>query len=260
MAIHDWTRVDAGTWHAFHLHWLSALARDLNNGRLPDGYYADPERLEPDVLTLEEASHEIMDDEDDDGGAWDEHADGGGGTAVATAPARTVAAAPGLSLRRSAPAAAEYAAKTRHIAVRHASGDRLVALLELASPGNKDRPAAVESFARKAADALRSGVHVSLIDLFPPRRHEPPAGLCGAVADAAGFEPFDWPADKPLGVAAFEAARPPNLYAEPLAVADELPDLPLFYKRGRHVDVPLAATYAAAWEATPRRWRKVIEG
>lgn len=40
MAIHDWTRVDAGLFHDFHLSWIAALRNRLNKGVLPEGYYA----------------------------------------------------------------------------------------------------------------------------------------------------------------------------------------------------------------------------
>src|SRR5438128_7286812 len=54
--IHDWTRVDAGIFHAFHHDWITEIARALNRGLLPPGYYALPEQIaggrEPDVLTL----------------------------------------------------------------------------------------------------------------------------------------------------------------------------------------------------------------
>ena len=251
--IHDWTRVDAGTWHAFHHRWISAIERTLNGGVLPDGYYADPERqappYAPDVLALEEASHEIMRSADDDG-------DDDRGTAVAVAP-------PKLSLSRHVgESLAVYAGLRRTVAVRHERGDRLVALLELTSPANKDRPASVKAFTDKAVDTLGAGVHVSAIDLFPPRRPDGPAGLVGAVSLAAGGGELDPTPGRPLMVGAFESAPPgrlANLYAEPLAVGDVLPDLPLFYRPGRYVNVPLAATYAAAWEVTPPRWRRVIE-
>src|SRR5438552_15581879 len=56
MPVHDWTRVDAGTFHGFHTAWLTHLSEALNAGRLPKGYYALPEhhggRLIADVLTL----------------------------------------------------------------------------------------------------------------------------------------------------------------------------------------------------------------
>ena len=35
MPIHDWTRVDAGIFHAFHLSWIAEIARVLNRGQLP---------------------------------------------------------------------------------------------------------------------------------------------------------------------------------------------------------------------------------
>src|SRR5262249_41299321 len=57
MPIHDWTRVNAGTFHDFHHEWISTLKRALNGGLLPADYYAMAEQiaggLHPDVLTLE---------------------------------------------------------------------------------------------------------------------------------------------------------------------------------------------------------------
>ena len=259
MGIHDWTRVEAGVWHGFHLAWLAEFRRVLNGGLLPDGYYADAEQramgYEPDVLALEESSHELMGDAPDDQGNEDNEGDddGGGGTATATL------ARPRMSVVAASDSAAWYASRRRTIAVRRANGDRLVAMLELASPGNKDRPAAVDAFAAKAADALRAGVHLAVLDLFPPRRFDGPGGLVGAVAEAAEFAPLALPAGRPLCVGSFEAGRPTRLYAEPLAVGDSPPPLPLFLAAGRWVDVPLADPYAAAWSATPRRWRDVID-
>ena len=57
MPIHDWTRVTAGTWHAFHLAWIAEIQLALNGGLLPDDYYALAEQiagpLGPDVLALQ---------------------------------------------------------------------------------------------------------------------------------------------------------------------------------------------------------------
>src|SRR5205807_1734410 len=56
MPIHDWTRVDAGIFHAFHHDWITEVSRVLNRGLLPAEYYALPEQiaggLGPDVLPL----------------------------------------------------------------------------------------------------------------------------------------------------------------------------------------------------------------
>ena len=40
MPIHDWTRVDAGVFHDFHLMWVCGLSRFFNSGGLPAGYYS----------------------------------------------------------------------------------------------------------------------------------------------------------------------------------------------------------------------------
>jgi hypothetical protein len=57
MPVHDWTRVDAGIFHAFHQQWIIAISNALNTGILPEDYYALPEQhaagFGPDVLTLQ---------------------------------------------------------------------------------------------------------------------------------------------------------------------------------------------------------------
>src|SRR5437868_7352217 len=78
MPVHDWTRVDAGLFHAFHHGWVEELARALNSGLLPADYFALPEQNIrgpiPDVLTLKLAPGNR------------ESAESRGGVAVATRP------------------------------------------------------------------------------------------------------------------------------------------------------------------------------
>jgi hypothetical protein len=56
MPVHDWTRVDTGTFHAFHTLWIGEIMKALNSGLLPDRYYALTERVasrvQPDALTF----------------------------------------------------------------------------------------------------------------------------------------------------------------------------------------------------------------
>src|SRR3954452_5141558 len=83
MPIHDWTRVNAGTWHDFHLAWIAEIRNALNGGRLPPSYYAQAEQIAgpmgPDVLTLQTP---------DLPSGFEADAPTGGGLAVATAPPR----------------------------------------------------------------------------------------------------------------------------------------------------------------------------
>src|SRR4051794_25512548 len=123
MPIHDWTRVDAGIFHDFHNTWISELKRALNGGILPDGYYALSEQVAgdvtPDVLTLQAA--------------------GEGTEAPANGPAGAMSAlvvAPEVRITARALNWA-YAAKRRTLSIRHTTGDRVVALIEVLSPGNK---------------------------------------------------------------------------------------------------------------------------
>jgi len=45
MPIHDWSRVDAGVFHAFHQRWIVAVFERLNEGLLPRGFYARAEQV-----------------------------------------------------------------------------------------------------------------------------------------------------------------------------------------------------------------------
>ncbi len=64
MPLHDWTRVDAGIFHALRVAWVPEIQKTLNRGLLPEGYYALAEqhagRAIADVLTLH-ASPTILD-------------------------------------------------------------------------------------------------------------------------------------------------------------------------------------------------------
>ena len=54
MPVHDWTRVDSGVFHDFHLRWIISIRNTLNGGLLPGDYYAMAEQVAegpiPDVV------------------------------------------------------------------------------------------------------------------------------------------------------------------------------------------------------------------
>jgi hypothetical protein len=251
MPIHDWTRVSAGTFHAFHVAWIAELQRALNNGVLPKGYYALAEQVAnqviPDVLTLQDL----------DAGNWTGGADSqdesgsSAGVAVAEAPPR-------VALRDTVSDATLLAAKRRRLVIRHTTGDRIVALLEIVSPGNKEKRAALESFVDKAIGALDAGFHLLIIDLFPPGPFDP-TGIHGAIWRHLGGD-YDPPAGKPLTLAGYSAAGAVTCYVEPTSVGSELIPMPLFLDPEHYINVPLEATYQGAYEGVPRRWKRVIEG
>ena len=152
-------------------------------------------------------------------------------------------------------------ARRRILAIRHVSGHHLVALLEILSPANKDRSQRVEEFAAKAVEALEAGVHMLVVDLFPPGPWDP-QGIHGVIRQRLEQSdvPYDLPAEEPLTLASYAAGPSIDVYLEHLAVGAPLPEMPLFLSPERYVNVPLEATYRAAYEGMPRFWRDVLEG
>lgn len=248
MPIHDWTRVTAGTFHAFHLAWIAEFQRALNGGVLPEGYYALAEQVSgpaiPDVLAL----HGGGVDAPINSNPWED----GPGAALAEAP-------PKVSLTVEGSEASLLAARRRRIAIRHATGDRIVAFIEIVSPGNLESRAASDAFLDKAAEALRQGVHLLLIELVPPTRVVP-HGVCGMVFDWAIGTPYKAPPARLLTLAAFASGEAIKAYVEPTSVGQQLVAMPLFLDPAHYVEVPLEETYMAAYEALPARWRAVVEG
>jgi hypothetical protein len=153
---------------------------------------------------------------------------------------------------------AAYARRANRIAVHHKLG-RVVAMIEVVSPGNKDSVHALRSFTHKAVEFLRDGISLVVIDLFPPTSRDPDGSHQALWDELVGtqFEPR--PADKLLTVASYDPGAGLDTYVEPLAVGDRLPETPLFLEPGWYVNIPLEATYAASWEATPQPIRDLVE-
>lgn len=232
MPMHDWTRVDAGLYHAFHHGWIEELARALNRGVLPANFFALPEQNIrgpiPDVLALRHTGS-------------DQAGPTSGGVAVADRPPRTR-----FTHRTETDA---YARKASHIAVRHRHG-QIVAVIEIVSPGNKASAGEFRALVDKSVKLIRQGVHVLLIDPFPPGKRDP-AGLHPLIWEEFRDESFELPPDKNLTLVSYEAGPELVAYLECVAVGDCLPDMPLFLEPGTYVPVPLEAAYQAAWAEFP---------
>jgi hypothetical protein len=246
MPIHDWTRVTAATWHDFHLAWIAEIRHALNEGLLPPDYYAQAEQITgpfgPDVLTLQ------TDDASSPNGAAGSPSRGG--VAITTSPP---------SPRMTAEAEMnDYVLKRRTLVIRHSSGDRIIALLEIVSPGNKSARHALRSFVEKAVEALYRGYHLLIVDLFPPTPRDP-NGIHAAIWGEICDDSFTLPKDEPLALAAYSAGSPKRAYVEPTAVGRAMIEMPLFLEPETYVNVPLEATYRAAFRGVPRKWQRVLE-
>ncbi len=254
MPIHDWTRVDAGIFHHFHQRWIVAIADVLNEQLLPSEYYALAEqhgsRFEPDILTLKTAQG--VDEYEGPPALPTSSRNGGadhGGALLTAEPNVQVTAETDLDY---------YRRKQNVAAIRHVSGDTLVALVEVVSKGNKSGRAAFEGFVRKAADFLDHQIHLLILDLQPPTARDP-NGIHGALWEDFTGQSYIRPADKPLTLASYESASSVRAFIEPIAVGDSLVDMPLYLAPGQYVSVPLEETYRTAFGYVPLRWRTVLE-
>jgi len=239
MPLHDWSRVPAGLFHDFHQSWSIRIKDALNAGRLPTGTVALVEQksgpLESDVLAIESRRRRNTDDV--------------GGSVTTVEPPRT------QIVRRTAKEF--YAGKANRIVIRHHLG-RIVAVIEIVSPGNKDSRAAIRDFVEKTIDFLRTGVRVLVIDLFPPTPRDP-FGIHKLIWDEIEEEDFAFPPGKDRILASYQTGAERVAYVEPIAIGDQLRDMPLFLANDYHVDVPLESTYLATWNASPEEFRIAVE-
>jgi hypothetical protein len=225
MPVHDWTRVNAGTYHDFHSAWITHLKEALNAGILPEDCYAMAEQvagqLGPDVLTLQT------------------NGDPGAETSV-----RPPAAAGTGGWR---------------VVIHHASDDRILAIIEIISPGNKNSADGIRAFRDKVLAALSAGIHLLIVDLFPPgRRH--PQGINGVLWQAIDqTQPYAQPFGKPLTLVGYRSGTAITPYLHAVAVGDVMSDVPLFLHPVAYIDVPLEQTYQRAYQGLPRRSRQVLE-
>ncbi len=242
MPIHNWTRVYSGLFHDFHQSWSIYIKNALNSGLLPDGLSALVEQKtgskEPDVLAVDYTGpHNRISDRD-------------GGTMTLEAPATRI-------VRKSTKEF--YADLANRIVVKHNLG-RTVAAIEIVSPGNKDSKRAFKEFLEKSHGFLASGVHLLVVDLFPPTKRDP-FGVHRAIWDEYEDEDvaFEFPPDKDRILASYDAGRDKGAYVEPVAVGDVMPDMPLFLVEGAHIRVPLEAAYQTTWEVFPKRLQEIVE-
>ena len=172
MPIHDWTRVRSNRFHDFHQRWTIAICNVLNAGRLPSSYFAmveqktgGPNRTSS-PLSCRRPSIRPRE-------VW---------PSISTPPKTRF-------VNRTE--AAGYARKANRLTIRHPDGD-VVAIIEIVSPGNKDSRHAIRAFARKAVEFLEAGVHLLIVDLFPPGRRDP-QGIHKVIWDRLHDEPFALP-------------------------------------------------------------------
>jgi hypothetical protein len=215
-------------WENLHSAWANALRDYLNDGVLPPRYVAEVQisigsHVEVDVATLEEEA---------DG------AETANGNVAVWAPPRPHTAA----LNFTHPDLFEVQVLSDE------EGPRLVAAVELVSPGNKDRHEARHAFAVKCASYLQQGISVVIVDVVTLRGgnlHAQLLDLLQVVKDRSR-----------LGKAKLYAAGYRTVsrrkrmaleyWTESLAVGAELPTMPLWIQPELCVPLELGQPYRRA--------------
>ena len=125
-----------------------------------------------------------------------------------------------------------------------------MSVVEIVSPGNKSSRTALRQFVEKFAHLIGKGIHLLVVDLFPPTKRDP-QGMYKAIWDEFVDEDFELPAGKPLSLASYDAGPPQTVYGEFIAVGDTLPEMPIFLRPGYYVPSLLEASYEGNLELLP---------
>lgn len=224
MPLHDWT--DRPGWEGLLIFWMTELARRLR-ADLPPGYRAvigssplvavGAVPVKPDVAVTN-----------------------------GTAPHPPVSPAP-AGLVPEPDVEVAVATLEEDTSVQVEQSGRLVAVVELVSPRNKDRPSARDQYAARYLGYLRGGVHLLLIDV-----HRRPVGFSfpQLIAANLGQELSATPAPSAVsyrvGAPAATGGRMLGVWQHGLTVGEPLPRLPLALTADDVVMTDLDATYARA--------------
>ncbi len=220
-------------WEEIHAMWPANVVQQLKT-LLPPGFVSAPNvhlgsRFEIDVATYQR---------DNSPSTASESGEGGVATAVWTV------AEPNLAVETEIPDYDEYEVRI-YDAER---GRTLVAVIELVSPGNKDRPESRNAFVGKCAALLRKGIAVSIVDLVTPMQFNLYAELMtflGQTDPTMGAEPSAIYAASCRWLIQNQRATL-QTWSHIMTVGQPLPTLPLWLTPTRVVPLVLEQSYEKA--------------
>ncbi len=242
MPMHDWTKVRSGTYHNFHSLWISSITNRLNSRVLPPGFFAMAEQViggpAPDVVTL------------------NLNADFPGNSTAGVLTLAEPKVKPTTSIVMTAESE-HYAQKANRIVIRHELG-KVLAVIEIVSPGNKDSAHSIRTFVEKTGELLFGRINLVVIDPFPPGPRDP-QGIHALIWSEITDHSFELPSDRPLTIVSYQTEPTKTAYVEPISVGTALPTMPLFLEGEFYVDLPLELTYQETWNALPVPLKQLVE-
>ncbi len=221
------------SWESFHSRWANTIGDALNRV-LPRRYVAEINMQLGTQVAADVAEWERLDDPSE------EATNGPGGVAVhAYAPPAAALVMPVV-----------FSDEIEVQIIDQSESARLVAVVELISPRNKDSAEASQVFAGKCAAYLQRSIGLIVADVVSNRT----ANLHNELMQLFGQgEPYLLPDDALLYAVAYRPVQRQKtdqveLWPVPLTVGATLPTLPLALRGGRPVPVDLEATYTVACE------------
>lgn len=220
-------------WESFHSSWATRLADALTERWLPPNYIAEKHAhlgpaVEIDVGTCEQETTITA-------------AEGGGAVATVGPKVWTPPVADG-----SLAAAFTDTFEVRVLCTD--TGPNLVAVIELISPGNKDRASERRAFATKCASYLYQGISIIIMDIVTNRR----ANLHNEILEIMdGADSLRLSPESSLYAVAYRPLRRGkediiDVWRSPLALGRALPTLPLGLRADLAIPVNFEETYAEA--------------
>jgi hypothetical protein len=221
-----------GSWEALHGGWPMVFVQHLRK-KLPPGYVSAPRVHLGPYFEIDIAAYE-------QDNSTSQLGTGGGGTMTLAAPRPTWA------IETDVPEEYEYEVQIYNVEEER----QLVAVIEIVSPANKDRPENRRAFVGKCAALLRKGVAVSIVDLITIRH----ANLYAEMMAFIGHpDPTLGPEPPPIytsscrwtKIAAGTRGRL-EAWSQPLTVSQPLPPLPLWLADGVSILFDLERCYEQA--------------
>ncbi len=228
-------------WESFHSRWINSMADALNE-LLPERYFAEPEvhagaSVEIDVGTFDG-------DRADSGSANGQPAgDAGqsGGAAIAVLPRTYSPGTPHQSVKTA------FANDFEIRVFKDSGGARLIAAIELVSPGNKDDADAGRAFATKCASYLHNSIAVIVVDTVTDRA----ANLHNEIIPLATSDAVTAMGKGTLYAVAYRpilrnGKATIDFWQHQLGLDEPLPTLPLWLNAVLAVPVDLESSYMTA--------------
>ncbi len=217
---------DLTSWDLFHGQWPAMIVLRLNP-ILPPRYVAGPHvhlgtEIEIDVATFKKDGSDLPASSGGNGTTWQ-------------------LSEPSVAVETDLLNTDEYEVRVYDVE----RGRRLVAVVEIISPSNKDRPESRRVFVAKCEALLRKGVSVAIVDLVTSRHFNLYAellDLIGRSDPSLGTEP---PATYAAACRWIERGRKHILetWSHTLRLGQPLPTLPLWLAENFAVPLDLEASY-----------------